>query len=117
MASENDVLRILLVVVAVIVLAPVLMMVFMMPMMGMWGWGHMADGGMWETGGGAWMWLLVWLVMFAVVGGIGYLIYRVIRRSADSVSDPALEELRTAYARGDLSDEEYEERRERLQRE
>lgn len=115
MASENDVLRVLLVIVAVIVLVPVLMMAFMMPMMGMWGWGHMADSGMWGDAGG--MWLLMWLVVLTVVGGVGYLFYRVIRRSADSVPDPALEELRVAYARGDLSDEEFEERHERLQRE
>jgi putative membrane protein len=31
--------------------------------------------------------------------------------------DPAIEELRHAYARGDLTDEEYESRRERLERE
>ncbi|MFC6835041.1 SHOCT domain-containing protein [Halomarina ordinaria] len=31
--------------------------------------------------------------------------------------DPAVEELRRAYARGDLSDEEYDRRRERLTRE
>jgi putative membrane protein len=33
------------------------------------------------------------------------------------VTDPALEELRMAYARGDLSEEEFEERRERLRQE
>lgn len=117
MASENDVLRILLVVVAVIVLVPVLMMAFTMPMMGMWGWGPMADGGAWGTSNGAWMGLLVWLVMLAVVGGIGYLACRVVRRSAGGSAGPALEEPRTAYARGDLSGEEFEKRRERLERE
>jgi putative membrane protein len=116
MASENEVLRILLVIVAVIVLVPILMMAFMMPMMGMWGWSHMADGGTWGNAGGTWTLLLMWFVMFAVVASIGYLIYRAVRRSADSVSDAALEELRVAYARGDLSDDEFEERRERLRR-
>nr|WP_305080130.1 SHOCT domain-containing protein [Natronomonas sp. LN261] len=36
---------------------------------------------------------------------------------AGAVTDPALEELRMAYARGDLSEEEFEERRERLRQE
>ena len=114
MASENTVLRILLVIVAVVVLVPVLMMAFMMPMMGMWGWGHM-DGGTWGGSNATWMWLLMWLVGLAVVAGVGYLLYRVVRGSVRG-ADPAVEELRAAYARGDLSDEEYERRRERLQR-
>lgn len=117
MATENDTLRVLLGVVAVIVLVPVLMMLFMMPMMGLWGWGHMADGGMWGAGGGTWLWPIVWLVGLAVIAGLGYLFYRSVGRSADDVSDPAIEELRTAYARGDLTDDEFEERRERLKRE
>lgn len=116
MATENDLVRILIVVVAVVVLLPVLMMALMMPMMGVWGWGHMADGGMWGNAGGTWMWILMWVVMLAVVGSVGYLIYRLVRRSAKDVSDPALEELRAAYARGDLSDDEFERRRERLKR-
>ena len=116
MSSENDLLRVLLAVVAVIVLVPVLMMLFMMPMMGLWGGGHVADGGMWGTGIGTWLWPLMWLVPFVVVAGLGYLLYRAVGRSADRVSDPAIEELRAAYARGDLTDEQFEERRERLER-
>lgn len=113
MTSDRTVLRLLLVIVAVVVLLPVLTMAFMMPMMGMWGWGHM-DAGTW---GGTWMWLLMWLVPLAVVAGIGYLLYSVVRGTTPAVSDRALEELRMTYARGDLTDEEFEQRRERLQRE
>jgi putative membrane protein len=58
----------------------------------------------------------MWLVMLAIVGGLGYLIYRTIRRHPERETDTALEEVRVAYARGNLSDEEFEERRERLQR-
>lgn len=116
MASENDLLRVFLAVVAVIVLVPVLMMLVMLPMMGLWSGGHMADGGMWGMGTGTWLWPLMWLVPFVVVAGLGYLVYRAVKRSADSVSDPAIEELRIAYARGDLTDDEFEERRERLER-
>lgn len=54
------------------------------------------------------------LFLAALVGG-GYLLFQVVA-TADRV-DPALEELRLAYARGDLSDEEYETRRETLERE
>ena len=50
-------------------------------------------------------------IALLVLVGIGYLIYR------SASGDPALDELRLAYARGDLSDEEYEERRDRLTRE
>lgn len=116
MDTENDLVRVLLAVVAVIVLVPVLMMVLMMPMMGMWSGGHMGDGGTGGMGAGTALWPLMWLVPLAVVAGIGYLVYRAVKRSADSVSDPAVEELRVAYARGDLTDEQFEERRERLER-
>lgn len=115
MVSENTFLRILLAIVVVIVLIPLLMMAFMMPMMGMMGSGHMADGT--SSGGGMWMWLPMLLVPLIIVGGIGYLLYRVLHQSGDVVSDPALKELRTAYARGELSDEEFESRRSRLQHE
>lgn len=117
MVSENTFLRILLAIVAVIVLIPLLMMAFMMPMMGMMESGHMADGTMMNSGSGIWMWLFMLLVPIAIAGGIGYLLYRVFHQSGDVVSDPALEELRTAYARGELSDEEFESRRSRLQSE
>ncbi|PCR91850.1 SHOCT domain-containing protein [Natrinema ejinorense] len=83
------------------------------PMMG-GPWGH----GMW--GGGTvpgWLPLVAVLVQLlfvaAVVGG-GYLVFRAIA-GADG-TDRALEELRAAYARGELSDEEYEQRRNALER-
>jgi hypothetical protein len=36
-------------------------MALMMPMMGMWGggWSHMAETGMWGTGSGAWVWVVM----------------------------------------------------------
>ncbi|WP_228371021.1 MULTISPECIES: SHOCT domain-containing protein [unclassified Natrinema] len=83
------------------------------PMMGRM-WGH----GTWGSGTGAgWMPLVGILMQFlfvAVVVGGGYLLYRAITGAADT--DRALEELRLAYARGDLSDEEYEQRRDALER-
>lgn len=110
--TTDDTLRIVLIVLGVIVLAPMLMMVFAFPMMGMWGGGMM--GGFGGTGGSP-LWsigmMLLWLVI--LVGG-GYLVYRWIAGSGGVGSDPALEELRLAYARGDISEEEFDERRSKL---
>lgn len=113
MTTADTITHTLLVIVAVIVLLPVLMMAVMMPMMG-----GLTDSGMWGGGGigRTWMWLLMWLVVLLVIGGIGYLLYTSVRQSGASASDPAIEELRVAYARGDLSEEEFERRHERLRR-
>lgn len=112
--TTDDTLRIVLIVLAVLVLAPVLMMAFAFPMMGMWG-GMMGGFGgsgvspLWSIG-----MLLIWLLV--LLGG-GYLVYRWISGSRVANSDPALEELRLAYARGEISEEEYETRRAKLGRE
>ncbi|KYH24131.1 hypothetical protein HAPAU_37740 [Halalkalicoccus paucihalophilus] len=114
--TSDGLLRIVLIVLAVIVLFPLLMMVFAMPMMGMMGWwwgGGMAGGlsPLWGIG-----MMLVWLIILI---GIGYLLYRGLVGGVGSsiTTDRALEELRVAYARGDLSEEEFEERRTNLRRE
>lgn len=111
--SSDGLLRIIVVILGVLVLFPLLMMVFAMPMMGMmgWWWGDGMAGGLsplWGLG-----MMLIWLV---VLVGIGYLLYRglVGKTGSGALSDPALEELRVAYARGDLSEEEFEERRAKL---
>ncbi|QCC58946.1 SHOCT domain-containing protein [Natrinema thermotolerans] len=101
---------------ALVVLPMAFMGVGMMgfgPMMGGM-WGH----GMWD-GGTTPGWLplvavLMQLLFVAAVVGGGYLVYRAIAGGDDT--DRALEELRLAYARGDLSDEEYEQRRDALER-
>ncbi|WP_434530145.1 SHOCT domain-containing protein (plasmid) [Haloarcula sp. NS06] len=108
----------LLVIIGAVFIFPLFFMGFGMmgfgPMMGgMWG-GHMwGDGTM-----PGWMFIvgIVMQLLFlaALVGG-GYLIYRAVTGAA-SDSDQALEELRLAYARGELTDEEYEQRREALER-
>ncbi|MFC4451176.1 SHOCT domain-containing protein [Halorussus aquaticus] len=96
----------------VILFVPLLMMTFAMPMMGMMGWWN---GGGLRTGFSP-LWGTGMMVLFLVVLlGIGYLLYRAIVRGGVRDYDPALEELRTAYARGELSDEEYEQRLNRLQ--
>lgn len=115
-------LRIVLVIIAVVVLAPILTMTFAFPMMGMWGGGMSGGyGGMMGGYGGTGvspLWglasMLVWLVV--LVGG-GYLAYRWLSGDGGAATDPALEELRLAYARGDLSEEEYVNRRATLEEE
>ena len=115
-SAGDPLVRTVLILVAVILLLPLLMMVLMLPLMGMWGGGHMWNGMMWN-GTATWMWLLMWLVPLLILLGLGYGLYRAVRDSGGRRADPAIEELRTAYARGDLSDEEFEQRRERLERE
>lgn len=84
---------------------------------GMMGSGPMMDG-MWGSGGATGWMLLVGLggqlLLLAVVVGAVYLGYRAVT-TQNGPADPALEELRAAYARGDLSEDEYERRRERLE--
>ena len=66
--------------------------------------------------GGAWgaghLWLLLWVVAAVV---LGVLVLALLGGSAaDPGTDRALDVLRERYARGELGDEEYAERRERL---
>jgi putative membrane protein len=110
------------------VVLAIVTVLFVIPMFGMgfgmMGVGSMMDGAwgnhMWGSGGAPGWILVAGLVMqllfLAVLLGAIYLGYRAVT-DRDRSSDPALEELRTAYARGELSDEEFERRRERLESE
>ena len=117
-STDKQLVTIVLIVLGAMVILPVLFMGF-----GMMGFGPMT-GGMW--GGHMWgdgtapgwmvlVGLLMQLLFLAVIVGAGYLIYRAVT-TADGGTDQALEELRLAYARGDLTDEEYAERKETLER-
>lgn len=115
--TDRQLVTLVLVVLGALVVLPALIMGF-----GMMGFGSMM-GGMWGSGmlgagqAPAWMVLMsaiMQLVFLVVIVGAGYLVYRAVTDST-SGSDPAMEELRAAYARGDLTDEEYEKRREALQ--
>lgn len=114
---DRKLVWIVLAIIAALVVVPAVGMGF-----GMMGAGPMMGGTwgdhMWGASGAS-----SWMLVFAVVMQLGflallfaavYLGYQALTTQADS-SDPALEELRSAYARGDLSDEEYERRRERLE--
>lgn len=116
MATNDSLVRTLLIVIAAIILLPFLMMVLAMPMMGLWSGVHMGNGGMWGGTGATWMWFVMLVVPLLVLLGIGYFLYNVVRQSDEGRTDSALEELRAAYARGDVSDEEFEKRRDRLRR-
>ncbi|MFC7078936.1 SHOCT domain-containing protein [Halorussus caseinilyticus] len=115
MATNAQLSRIAIVAVALLLLLPVVMMLFAWPLMGMGWWMHgPVDGqvGPGGFGGGTPTWMFgFWIVGLLVFVGVGYLL---VRSVSNGESDPALEELRRAYARGDLSDEEFEERRQRL---
>ena len=111
--QDGTPLRVLLIIVTLVLLAPLVMMVFMMPMMGLMGWW---TGGVPNTGAGMsplWGVGMMLLFLLALLGS-GYLIYRAFTRGSLSSNDPALEELRLAYAQGELSQEEFEQRREEL---
>ncbi|AXG07161.1 SHOCT domain-containing protein [Haloplanus rubicundus] len=108
MSSSNqlDTATIILLLLGAIVVLPLLTMG--MGFGGMMGYG--GTGGWWPFVG-----MLVPLIFLFILLGGGYLVFR--RTSETQASrNPAMEELRTAYARGDLTDEEFEARRERLER-
>ncbi|RNJ22698.1 MULTISPECIES: SHOCT domain-containing protein [Haloarculaceae] len=117
-STDNQLVTIVLVVLGALLILPVLFMGFGMmgfgPMMGgMWG-GHMWGDGT-VPGWMVLVGLLMQLLFIAAIVGAGYLIYRAVATS-NSGTDQALEELRLAYARGDLTDDEYEQRKEALER-
>jgi putative membrane protein len=114
---DTRLVTIVLVTLGALVVLPMIFMGF-----GMIGFGPMM-GGMW--GHGAWdgrtmpgwvplVAVLMQLLFVALIVGAGYLLYRAITGSDDA--DRALEELRLAYARGELDDDEYEQRRNTLER-
>lgn len=121
--QDTRLVTILLIIVGAVVIVPMFAMGFGIlgvgPMMGGAWDGHMGDGHMW--GGGAmpgWMFILgivLQLLFLAAIIGGAYLIFRDVDRN-ESDTDQALEELRMAYARGQLTDDEYEHRRETLDR-
>ncbi|MFC5136533.1 MULTISPECIES: SHOCT domain-containing protein [Haloferacaceae] len=116
--DDTRLVTLLLVIIGAVFIFPMFFMGF-----GMMGFGPMM-GGMW--GGGMWSdatmpgWMFIvgivmQLLFLAALAGGGYLIYRAVA-GRESDSDQAVEELRLAYARGELTDEEYEQRKDALKR-
>lgn len=114
--STNDTVSVtILLVVAALFAVPLLAS----PMGGLFGWGYMGTGtGGWghmTTGIGGWGVLLMTAIPVAVLVGIGYFLYPGSDHgNGHGNVDPAIEELRAAYARGEIDDEEFENRRWRL---
>ncbi|WP_338727266.1 SHOCT domain-containing protein [Haladaptatus sp. DJG-WS-42] len=115
--TQRQLLWVALAILAALLILPALLMGF-----GMMGYGPMM-GGFWGGGFGmnsgtipGWMmavgFLMQLLFFIAIIGG-GYLLVRAV--TGTQGSDRALDELRLAYARGDLTDEEYDERKRRLE--
>jgi len=100
----------------------VLVALFVLPVLvmglgfgGMMGYGWMMGGGPGATGGWwPFVGMLVPLVLLIALLGGGYLVLREVAGETDG-RDPSMEELRMAYARGDLTDEEFETRRRKLE--
>jgi putative membrane protein len=115
MSSSNqlDTTTIVLLILGAIIVLPMLTMG--MGFGGMMGYGGMMGG--YGTTSGWWplVGMLVPLVFLLILLGGGYLVFRRVNESQTS-RNAAMEELRTAYARGDLTDEEFESRREKLER-
>ncbi|MDL5363207.1 SHOCT domain-containing protein [Halalkalicoccus sp. NIPERK01] len=115
MSSSNqlDTTTIVLLILGAIIVLPLLTMG--MGFGGMMGYGGMMGG--YGTTSGWWplVGMLVPLVFLLVLLGGGYLIFRRVTESQSS-RNPAMEELRMAYARGDLTEEEFETRRDKLER-
>lgn len=116
MKTDDGLLRTVLIVLLVILALPLVMMLVMIPTMGLVGWGHMDAGTMW-AGGGWGVMVLGMLVPLLVLLGLGYLLWRGLGGTETGSRDPAIAELRQAYARGELSDDEFETRYERLHQE
>lgn len=107
MTTDNSIVETILLVIGVLIAIHLVVMAVMVPMAGIAGWGHMSGG----TGGwGIFLWSVIPLL---ILGGGLYILYANSSAGAKT-TDTALEALRTAYARGDLSDEEFEIRRETL---
>lgn len=115
MSDDDSFLRVALIVLLVLIALPLLLAIVMMPTMGMFGAGHMWEGT--DPGGTGW-WLSVTLMMaipLILLLLIGYVIYRSLADGSTSSPDPAIQQLKEAYARGELSDEEFDRRLERLE--
>lgn len=107
-----------LVMIAALVFLPTLTM-----SVGMGGMGPMMSGawdhGMWGVNDGAsgllpFIGTGIQLLFVVLIIGASFLGYRAVTSEAGS-TDSAVEELRTAYARGEIDDDAFERRRERLE--
>jgi putative membrane protein len=109
--TRSDLTTLLLVVLGIFILWPLLMM--MVGGMGLMGYGGMMSGP-YSDGGYSIVGVALQFAFVILFLGGGFLLARRLIGHRES-RDEALEELRLAYARGDLSDEEFETRRQTLE--
>lgn len=102
--TTDSLVRAVLLIVVLLLAVPLVMMAAMIPFMAS---GAGAMGIM-----GAWGWIGPLIALVVLAAG-GYLLYGAVSGSGN---DAAVEELRRTYARGEIDTDEFEERRERLQR-
>jgi len=77
--------------------------------------GGMMGGGGWGLFGGTMgLWGLLWMGLLLAIPI--YLVYALVTRGSTGPENRSLSVLRERYARGELSDEEFEQRRTRLER-
>jgi putative membrane protein len=107
MTRDDSGIRTIATVVAVLFAIPVLMMSVMVLL------GLSGVGGMPGHAGG-WR-ILLPVIPLIIFGSAVYVLYTGIGGRGEQETDRGLDELRAAYARGDLSETEFENRRERLQ--
>lgn len=109
MSSDSSGVGTLTTVVAVFLAIPLFMIGIAMLLMAFMGGGHM-------MGGSNSLQILMPLIPFTILGTIAHILYAYTRDSDKQrqETDRTLEELRSAYARGELSNEEFEHRRNRL---
>lgn len=79
---------------------------------GSYGGGGMMGGGWGLFGGTMGLWGLLWMGLLIAIPA--YLLYTFLSRGRDERADPPLTVLRERYARGELSEAEFDRRRERL---
>ena len=114
MSSITSLLRRLILLAMAFVLVPSVMLLVMTPTLGTRGGSQMIYGSMIGGPVSPRLWVLLWFIVSVAIVGIGYFLYGAVHNTGLQEDDQAIEELRVAYARGELSDEEFETRLERL---
>lgn len=106
MTRDDSGIRAIATVIAVLFAIPVLMMSVMV-LLGLSGVGQMpGHAGSWQ--------MLLPVIPLLIFGSAVYVLYTGIGEESERETDQALDELHAAYARGDLSETEFENRRSRL---
>jgi putative membrane protein len=73
----------------------------------MWDWGNRIDHG---RGGG-----YMWIILLLIIGVVVYLIWQNAKSKTESEKETALDILKKRYARGEITKEQYEGMKQKLQ--